>query len=100
VAQVLDGVHDPIVAASDYVSAVPMSIAQWLPQSYVVLGTDGFGRSEAREDLRRFFEVDAENIALAALSELARQDRFPKVDLAAAIQRLGLDPEKPNPARV
>jgi pyruvate dehydrogenase E1 component len=100
VAQVLDGVHDPIVAASDYVSAVPMSIAQWLPQSYVVLGTDGFGRSEAREDLRRFFEVDAENIALAALSELARQDRFPKVDLAAAIQRLGLDPEKPYPARV
>ena len=65
-----------------------------------MLGTDGFGRSEARRELRRFFEVDAENIALAALFELAGKDQFPRSKLGAAIQTLGLDPEKPNPATV
>ncbi len=99
-AEVLKGGEGPIVAASDYVSAVPLSIASWLPEGYVVLGTDGFGRSEAREELRRFFEVDAENIALAALAELARQGRFPGDRLAGAIEQLGLDPDKPNPVTV
>ena len=100
VAQVLEASDAPIIAASDYVSAVPLSIAQWLPKNYVVLGTDGFGRSEARTELRRFFEVDAENIVLAALSELAQQGRFPQDELAAAIAKLGLDPQKPNPTTV
>ena len=100
VAEVLDGEPMPTVAASDYVTAVPMSIAQWVPEGYVVLGTDGFGRSEAREDLRRFFEVDAENITLAALTELSRQGKYPKSKLPAAIKQLKLDPDKPNPARI
>jgi pyruvate dehydrogenase E1 component len=65
-----------------------------------VLGTDGFGRSADRQQLRRFFEVDAENIALAALVELARQGKFPQGNLPAAITQLGLDPDKPNPATV
>jgi pyruvate dehydrogenase E1 component len=86
----------PIVAASDYVKAVPLSLARWLSAPYAVLGTDGFGRSEARKELRRFFEVDAENIALAALTELAAQSKYPQEKLLAAIQKLGLDPEKPN----
>ena len=115
VAQVLEGETGPIVAALDYASAVGLSIAPWvvsspLPHagegpgvradSYTVLGADGFGRSEARRELRRFFEVDAENIALAALGALAKKGQFPAKDLAAAIQTLGLDPEKPNPVTV
>ena len=92
--------HDelgPIVAASDYVAAVAQSIAPYVGRPYAVLGTDGFGRSEARQQLRRFFEVDAENIALAALYELSEQDDYPKSELPAAVAKLGLDPEKPNP---
>jgi len=98
VARVLDGQPGPVVAASDYVSAVALSIAPWIEGRYAVLGTDGFGRSEARAELRRFFEVDAENIALAALVELAAEKKFPQSKLAAAIKTLGIDPEKPNPA--
>ena len=98
--QVLDGQEGPVVAASDYVSAVALSIAPWVPGPYAVLGTDGFGRSEARKELRRFFEVDAENIALAALAELAVEGKYPKSKLAAAIKTLGLDPDKPNPVTV
>ena len=64
------------------------------------LGTDGFGRSEARKELRRFFEVDAENIVLAALEQLVHKGQFSKTSLAQAIALLGLDPEKPNPATV
>jgi pyruvate dehydrogenase E1 component len=98
--QVLDGEKNPIVAASDYVTAVPLSIAPWVGPRYRVLGTDGFGRSEARAELRRFFEVDAENIALAALYELANLGKYAKDKLPAAIKTLGLDPGKPNQATV
>ncbi len=66
----------------------------------MVLGCDGFGRSEARKELRRFFEVDAENVALAALAELAEEGKFPREKLPAAIKTLGLDPNKPNPVKV
>jgi pyruvate dehydrogenase E1 component len=98
--QTLAGQPGPVVAALDYIAAVGLSIAPWLGPNYAVLGTDGFGRSEARQELRRFFEVDAENIALAALVELAAMGQFPKAKLAAAIKTLGLDPEKPNPVTV
>ena len=84
------------MAASDYIAAVPQAIAPWVGPDYTVLGTDGFGRSEARADLRRFFEVDAENIALTALERLARRDEYPKAKLCEAIGTLGLDPNKPN----
>jgi pyruvate dehydrogenase E1 component len=97
VQEVLAGGSGPVVAALDYASPLALSIAPWVGPEYTVLGTDGFGRSEARADLRRFFEVDAENIALAALAELARQRKFPKDKLPQAIQTLGLDPQKPNP---
>jgi pyruvate dehydrogenase E1 component len=98
--QTLDGDKCPIIAASDYVTAVPLSIAPWVGSHYRVLGTDGFGRSEARAELRRFFEVDAENIALTALYELANLGKYPKDKLSAAIKTLGLDPDKPNQATV
>ena len=100
VEQVLQGSQGPVVAALDYVAAVALSITPWVRRPYVVLGTDGFGRSEARSELRRFFEVDAENIALAALEQLAEQGQYPREKLSAAIRTLGLDPEKPNPATV
>jgi len=100
VQQVLEGSHAPVVAASDYVRAVPLAISPWLPKPYVVLGTDGFGRSDSRQALRRFFEVDAENIALAALTALAQQGKFPQKELPKAIQKLGLDPDHPNPVLV
>jgi len=100
VAQVMEGRPGPVVAALDYVSALALSITPWVPGPYSVLGTDGFGRSEDRVRLRRFFEVDAENIVLAALESLADQGRLPKSKVAAAIRSLGLDPEKPNPRDV
>ena len=100
VVRMLDGQRGPVVAASDYVSAVPLSIAPWLPSGSTVLGTDGFGRSEARQQLRRFFEVDAEHVVLAALGQLAEEGQFPKEKLSAAIGSLGLDPEKPDPTTV
>ena len=100
VVRMLDGQPGPVVAASDYVSAVPLSIGPWVPGPYVVLGTDGFGRSEARQQLRRFFEVDAEHVVLAALGQLAEEDKFPKEKLSAAIDALGLDPKKRDPTSV
>ncbi len=100
VQQVLGDASGPVVAALDYVSAVALSIAPWAGQDFTVLGTDGFGRSEARQELRRFFEVDAENIVLAALGQLAAKNQFPKAKLAAAIKTLGLDAEKPDQWRM
>jgi len=100
VAKVLEGRTEPVVAASDYVSALALSIAPWVPCPYTVLGADGFGRSESREQLRRFFEVDAENIALAALESLAKKGSVSKSQVAGAVKQLGIDPEKPNPATV
>ena len=96
VQQVLQGTAGPIVAASDYVAAVPQAIGPWAGPDYTVLGTDGFGRSEARTELRRFFEVDAENIVLTALSRLASKGDYPEAKLCEAISALGLDPNKPN----
>jgi pyruvate dehydrogenase E1 component len=98
VRQVLAADAGPVVAALDYVSAVALAISPWVGPDYSVLGTDGFGRSEARKELRRFFEVDAENITLAALEQLARKGQFPQAKLPQAIKTLGLDPNKPNPA--
>ncbi len=97
VRQVLGEGTAPVVAASDYVRAVPLAISPYVGRSYLALGADGFGRSEDRQRLRRFFEVDAENVALAALSELAREGQYPAEKLEKAISTLGLDPDKPNP---
>jgi pyruvate dehydrogenase E1 component len=84
----------PIVAATDYMKQLPHMIAPWVPGGLCALGTDGFGRSDTREMLRRHFEVDAESIAAAALSELARRGTLPAARAAEAIRALGLDPER------
>jgi pyruvate dehydrogenase E1 component len=97
VEDVLKGVKGPFVAASDYMRLVMEQIAPWVPEKLVTLGTDGFGRSETRENLRRHFEVDAESIVIATLFELAERGTFKKSDVEKAIKDLGVDPEKVNP---
>ena len=88
------GVH---VMASDYVKALPESIARWFPNPPVALGTDGFGRSESREALRDHFEVDKRFIVLGALSALAREGQIECDVIKQAMQDLNIDPAKANP---
>jgi pyruvate dehydrogenase E1 component len=90
----LKGSEGPIVAASDYMKALPDQLAPWLCDRLVSLGTDGFGRSENRKYLRRFFENDAESVVAAALSKLAREGKFDPTRAREAMQELGIDPEK------
>jgi pyruvate dehydrogenase E1 component len=97
VVEQLDTTKGPIVAASDYLKAVPHMIAPWVDRPFVSLGTDGFGRSDTREALRRFFEVDAEHIAAATLYGLARAEAMAPKAVAKAIADLGLDPDAPEP---
>ncbi len=95
----LAGTDGPIVAASDYMKSVPDGLAPWLGSRLVALGTDGFGRSDNREHLRRHFEVSAEAIVGATLSRLAREGKFKANDAAKALKDLGLDVEAGDPAR-
>jgi len=85
------------VAASDYLKALPATIARHLPGSLVMLGTDGYGRSDTREALRDFFEVDARHIAFAALSALAREQAIPVATAKKARTALKIDPDRTNP---
>jgi pyruvate dehydrogenase E1 component len=94
---VLQGVEGPFISSSDYVRAVGEQLRPWIPGPYAVLGTDGMGRSETRAKLRRHFEVDAEFVVLAALTQLSKQGKLSPDDLAKAIQELGINPDKPNP---
>jgi pyruvate dehydrogenase E1 component len=101
VGQCLEGREGPAVAATDYVSAFPDQVRAFVPQdTYIVLGTDGFGRSDTRESLRRFFEVDRRQVAYAALYGLFRQGKLDRQSLLAAREQLGIDPQKPNPFKV
>ncbi|MBS1830884.1 MAG: pyruvate dehydrogenase (acetyl-transferring), homodimeric type, partial [Acidobacteria bacterium] len=97
VVKALDGTKGPLIAASDYMKIVPDQIAPWLNGRLVTLGCDGFGRSENREYLRKFFEVDAASITAATLSRLARDGKFDAAKAAAAIKDLGLDTESADP---
>jgi pyruvate dehydrogenase E1 component len=96
---VLGDTEGPIVAASDYMKAVQDQINPWLGGRMVTLGTDGFGRSENREYLRRHFEVDAASVVAAALSRLARDGKYDAKKAAKAIVDLGIDPDKIDAAR-
>ncbi len=98
VTQCLGGMEGVIVAASDYVKALPDAIDRWLPRPLTSLGTDGFGRSEGRAALRDFFEVDAKSIAYAALTALAKDGAIELAAVKKAIKDLGVNPDKPNPA--
>ncbi|HET9347099.1 MAG TPA: pyruvate dehydrogenase (acetyl-transferring), homodimeric type, partial [Candidatus Limnocylindrales bacterium] len=100
VAQVLGADGGPIVAATDWLKALPDMVSRWLPPYYVSLGTDGFGRSDTREALRSLFEIDASHIAAATLAELARCAAMPAAKAAAGIKELGIDPEKLDPVQL
>jgi len=97
----LEGHQGPVISATDYVRTFAEQIRPYLPHAdYTVLGTDGFGRSDTRAKLRRFFEVDRNSIAYAALHALCRQGSITIADLLKARNHLGLDPTKPNPSGV
>jgi pyruvate dehydrogenase E1 component len=87
------------VAASDYMRAWPEMITRWVPGGLFALGTDGFGRSETRASLRRFFEVDAECITVAALSQLAQRGQVKPAVVRQALEKFEIDPEKVSPMR-
>ncbi|HET7483240.1 MAG TPA: pyruvate dehydrogenase (acetyl-transferring), homodimeric type [Actinomycetota bacterium] len=93
----LEQADGPVIAVSDSIKAVPDQIARWIPQRFVPLGTDGFGRSDDRPALRKFFEVDAESIVIAALSALAEQGDVKPEVVEEALRRYGTDPERPSP---
>jgi len=86
------------IAASDFMKALPLSIAKWVPGHYAVLGTDGFGLSESRPDLRDHFEVSAEHIAYTAMAALADERLVSAKELSKAGSQLSIDPGKLNPA--
>jgi pyruvate dehydrogenase E1 component len=93
VTRTFEEVEGPIVAVSDWMKLVPDQISRWVPRPYTILGTDGFGRSDTRLALRRHFKIDAENIAVAVLQELALSGDLDSEKVAEAIKRYDLDPE-------
>ncbi|NOT61235.1 MAG: pyruvate dehydrogenase (acetyl-transferring), homodimeric type, partial [Acidobacteria bacterium] len=98
--QVMDATEGPIIAATDYMKLVPDQLAPWLGNRLVSLGTDGFGRSESREYLRRFFEMDANSIAAATLSKLAREGKITVEKALKGFAALGVNPDVADPATV
>ncbi len=98
VMQCLDGSDAPVIAASDYMKALPDGVREWVPARFEVLGTDGYGRSDYRRDLRRFFEVDREHVTVAALGALAAEGSIEPGKVAEAIEKFGIDPDAPDPA--
>jgi len=99
-AQCLEDHAGPVVAASDYMRTFADQIRPYIDRRYVVLGTDGFGRSDTRKQLRHFFEVDRRYVAVAALKALADEEEIPATKVSEAIAKYGIDPEKPNPVTV
>ena len=97
VSDCLSGDDAPVIAATDYVAAHAEQIRQFVPQRYTVLGTDGFGRSDTRRKLRRFFEVDRHYVVVAALKSLADAGTLPVSAVQDAIERYDIDADKPNP---
>ena len=100
VAQCLAGRSGPAVAATDYIKSYADQVRAFVRGSYTVLGTDGFGRSDTRKKLRRFFEVDRCYIAVAALKALADEGAIGKSEVSKAIRLYNIHPDKPDPATV
>ncbi|MDJ0859554.1 MAG: pyruvate dehydrogenase (acetyl-transferring), homodimeric type [Dinoroseobacter sp.] len=100
VTQQLQGAKGPVIAATDYMKNYAEQIRAFVPQSFTVLGTDGFGRSDSRVNLRRFFEVDANHIAAAAMVELHKEGAITDAVLKKALSKYDIDGGKPNPRLV
>jgi pyruvate dehydrogenase E1 component len=90
----------PVVASTDYIRAYPDQIRQWVPGRYRVLGTDGYGRSDSRRALRRFFEVDRHYVVVAALKQLAEEGSVEPERVRKAIERYEIDADAPMPTTV
>jgi pyruvate dehydrogenase E1 component len=97
VTRMLAKTEGPVIASSDYMKSVPDMIARWVGRRFVPLGTDGFGRSDTREALRRHFEIDAEHIVVATLHALAEEGGVKPEIVEKAIRDFDLDPERRNP---
>lgn len=97
ISKVLKEEKGVFVAASDYVKALPDSISKWVPGKLISLGTDGYGRSEGRADLRDFFEVDAKHVVLGVLFALLKENKIKNTVIEKAIKDLGIDASKKNP---
>jgi pyruvate dehydrogenase E1 component len=100
VEQCLKDTQGPVIASTDYVRAFADQIRPFVPRRYRVLGTDGFGRSDTREKLRHFFEVDRHWVTIATLAALAEDGQVDRATIAEAIKKYGIDPDKPNPLTV
>ena len=100
VTQALSKAKGPVIAATDYMKNYAEQIRAFVPGRYTVLGTDGFGRSDSRVNLRRFFEVDANHIAAAAMVDLFRDGAVDEATLKAALAKYDIDGAKPNPRLV
>jgi pyruvate dehydrogenase E1 component len=90
----------PVIAATDYVRAYADQVRPYISRSYTVLGTDGFGRSDTREKLREFFEVNRYYVAVAALYALSQDGQVPAKKVTEAMKKYNIDPKKPNPITV
>jgi pyruvate dehydrogenase E1 component len=99
VARALGKGAGPVIAATDYIKAIPDGIRPYVPARFKALGTDGFGRSDYRRKLRAFFEVDRYHVAVAALKALADDQLLPARRVSEAIARYQIDPERASPAR-
>jgi pyruvate dehydrogenase E1 component len=97
VTRLLADVGGPVIAVTDYMKAVPDSIGRWVPGTFIPLGTDGYGRSDTREALRRFFEIDAGHVVTAVLSGLASEGKVDPGAVEEAIKRYDIDPDVPDP---
>lgn len=100
VEKLLKNARGPVIASTDYVRTFAEQIRAFVPRRYVVLGTDGFGRSDTREKLRHFFEVDRYWVTVASLKALADEGVLPREKVAEALKKYNLDPNKPNPMTV
>ena len=97
ITQQLEKCEGPVIASSDYIRTVSNQVRQYVPATYTVLGTDGFGRSDTRKNLRRHFEVNSHYVTVAALKTLADEGIIPVSKVSAAIKKYGIDTKKPNP---
>jgi len=100
ITQQLEGAKGPVIAATDYMKNYAEQVRAFVPGRFTVLGTDGFGRSDSRANLRRFFEVDADHIAAAAMVDLHRDGAITKAELEKALKLYNIDGGKPNPRLV
>jgi pyruvate dehydrogenase E1 component len=99
VTKALESAPGPVIAATDYMKSVPDMVSRWIPRPFTSLGTDGFGRSDTRQTLRRFFEIDAEHIVVATLAALASQGQVSPGVVARAVQEFGIGPDYLDPWR-